>query len=318
MDLLLLWKATSIVLTGLFGILALLTEYKDKASGKITFWGKISLAGILVSTVCGLTAQFAEQSRAEIKRAEEATRARALAETTSATLKEVARLLTPLENPLFSLQFEVPCDAEPYKTYCTKAFEVMLGFRKEYLATGIQHFENNTVIFPYPRDFPAGGTKSLPVIVTEGSSIWRHWPYFRDGDIAFTTNVAIFKEWSDVIAFFAKRFDKEPDLSLLYFTALKDRSGAISLLFDNDLRSMQLHVSTPSLARFHRSEKLVSTRDLSGATMVLFDGVHDLAGLRPIKISFVTAKGQNVAIDAGKIELWDYLGKTAIVYRFPK
>jgi predicted RNA-binding protein YlqC (UPF0109 family) len=43
MDFVSVWKAFSIVLTGAFGVLGLLTEFKDKATNKITRWGRIAL-----------------------------------------------------------------------------------------------------------------------------------------------------------------------------------------------------------------------------------------------------------------------------------
>ncbi len=48
MDFVSAWKASSIVLTGAFGILGLLTEFKEKQTGKITRWGYISLGGIVI------------------------------------------------------------------------------------------------------------------------------------------------------------------------------------------------------------------------------------------------------------------------------
>lgn len=47
MDFVSVWKALSIVVTGAFGILGLLRDFKDKLTNKITSWGKVSLIGIL-------------------------------------------------------------------------------------------------------------------------------------------------------------------------------------------------------------------------------------------------------------------------------
>jgi len=54
------WKAASVVLTGFFGVLGLLTDFKK--DGSVTRWGYISLTGILVSTVLGTAAQLKESS----------------------------------------------------------------------------------------------------------------------------------------------------------------------------------------------------------------------------------------------------------------
>jgi len=55
-----LWKAISIGLTGVFGILGLLTSYKDKDTGRITVWGKFNLAGIVLSATMGVLSQLVE------------------------------------------------------------------------------------------------------------------------------------------------------------------------------------------------------------------------------------------------------------------
>lgn len=54
-----IWKAVSIVFTGSFGVLGLLTRFKDK-DDKITGWGWLSLAGIVISTVLGAGFQIRE------------------------------------------------------------------------------------------------------------------------------------------------------------------------------------------------------------------------------------------------------------------
>jgi hypothetical protein len=48
----------SILLTGAFGILGLLKEFKDKETGRITKWGGVSLVGILLSSILGVAAQL--------------------------------------------------------------------------------------------------------------------------------------------------------------------------------------------------------------------------------------------------------------------
>ncbi len=71
MDFVTAWKASSIVLTGAFGILGLVKDFKDKKTNKVTIWGYISLCGILVSTAFGVIAQLKESS--DTDRAKQAT-----------------------------------------------------------------------------------------------------------------------------------------------------------------------------------------------------------------------------------------------------
>jgi len=61
----------SIIIAGVFGILALFVDYKDEATKKITFWGKFAVSGVLFSTLLGaisLTLETSIQKQAEEER----------------------------------------------------------------------------------------------------------------------------------------------------------------------------------------------------------------------------------------------------------
>jgi hypothetical protein len=59
-----LLKITSMIATGVFGALGLLTKYKDD-QGKITKWGKVALGGILISSGISLGLYILETSNAK-------------------------------------------------------------------------------------------------------------------------------------------------------------------------------------------------------------------------------------------------------------
>lgn len=77
-------KITSMLATGLFGALGLLTKYKDE-TGRITKWGKIALTGIIISSAISLTLYTLETSTAKAK----AEKAREQAEATTNTLSNI-------------------------------------------------------------------------------------------------------------------------------------------------------------------------------------------------------------------------------------
>jgi len=97
------WKTISIALTGAFGVLGLLKDFKNKKTHRVTIWGWVSLGGIIVSSVCGIAAQFKESS-------DNSARALELAEKTDYTLHEIERALYPLEDPKININFTVPCN----------------------------------------------------------------------------------------------------------------------------------------------------------------------------------------------------------------
>lgn len=113
MDFVMAWKASSIVLTGAFGILGLATEFRNKHSHKITKWGYISLTGIVVSTVLGTVAQLKQS-------ADDTAKALALAQKSDMTLLEIKRALAPMDEPSLSMIFAVDCTSNEYADYCSK------------------------------------------------------------------------------------------------------------------------------------------------------------------------------------------------------
>lgn len=118
MDFLVLWKASSIVLTGSFGILGLVKDFKDKNTGHITKWGRLSLAGILLSTTLGVIAQLKESSNQQRASAATAKETLALAQKTDQTVRDVQRMLSPMEDPEIEIDFDVACEEPLYKAIC--------------------------------------------------------------------------------------------------------------------------------------------------------------------------------------------------------
>jgi hypothetical protein len=116
-----LWKQASIVSTGAFGILALLVEYKDKDTKRITKWGRISLIGILASTVLGVIAQNLEQSNQERGRAIAAKQTLELLQNTNQTVKGIERVLSPLDDVRVSAELTISCDTPAYRDFCNAA-----------------------------------------------------------------------------------------------------------------------------------------------------------------------------------------------------
>lgn len=110
------WKTISIALTGGFGILGLLKDFKDKATNRVTPWGWVSLIGIVVSSVCGIAAQLKESH-------DDAAKTLALAQKSDKTLTEIERSLSPLDDPTLSIGFDIRCDDAKYLAFCQKLWQ---------------------------------------------------------------------------------------------------------------------------------------------------------------------------------------------------
>jgi len=97
------WRAISVALTGAFGALGLLTEYRDKKRDRVTPWGRVALAGILASTILGVIAQVAE-SASEYRK-------------TQQTVMDLKRLMTPLIDPAIYVTADAFC-GEVFSEFC--------------------------------------------------------------------------------------------------------------------------------------------------------------------------------------------------------
>jgi hypothetical protein len=106
------WKAASILLTGFFGILGLVTEFKNPTTRRITKWGFLSLIGILVSMTLGAYSQLLETADQNDKRAEEARRALQLLLSSQQTLNGIQRTLSILGEPTAWASFRITCQEE--------------------------------------------------------------------------------------------------------------------------------------------------------------------------------------------------------------
>jgi hypothetical protein len=101
-------KFVSIALTGVFGIMGLLTTYK--VEGRVTAWGRVALFGIVISAIVAAATQALEQHRAQ-----QASRAEMLAVRTQ--LHEIARTLDPFETISLGFAFEIPNNDPAWAAY---------------------------------------------------------------------------------------------------------------------------------------------------------------------------------------------------------
>lgn len=101
------WKTISIGLTGIFGMIGLLTEFKNKHTHKITRWGWVSLVGIILSSVGGVAAQLKESSDESAKEL--------------AVLNDIDRTLHPIEDPTVTVGLIVDCQGATFQKFCLHA-----------------------------------------------------------------------------------------------------------------------------------------------------------------------------------------------------
>jgi hypothetical protein len=109
MDIVSGWKSVSIALTGVFGILGLLTEFKNKDTKKITGWGWVSLTGIVLSSVCGVAVQRKETIDASKRAADNLNRAVTTLQNTSQTVTSMNRFMATLVGATVDVDYSLDC-----------------------------------------------------------------------------------------------------------------------------------------------------------------------------------------------------------------
>ena len=57
------FKLSGVIWAALFGVMALITDFRDEKSQQVTIWGRVALSGIIVSTVFAVGSQLLEYDR---------------------------------------------------------------------------------------------------------------------------------------------------------------------------------------------------------------------------------------------------------------
>jgi hypothetical protein len=251
-----IWRACSIVLTGAFGILGLLTEFKDKDK-KITKWGQVSLAGILVSSSLGLIAQLEESSQQQHAKENTAKQTLLLLQNTDAAVHEIQRALSPLSDPRVSLYFTISCNDAKYKKFCEAT-----------------------------RRRGADGSR-MP-------EEWRDWP--QGPDVILPLHVDFFKDFGEVQLFQQGKI-QNGDLSMELVGTNRGQGKALAVFISPNDGSISLDLFNDKPIETQSNGRIRSTLDIPGTTFVLTDPNNELKRLSLRHIELRLASGEIVAAD---------------------
>jgi hypothetical protein len=101
------WKEVSVILTGLFAVLGLAGEYKDKATGKLTRWGRTFLVMTIIAMAFGLIAQIEDNKDSK-----------KLQERTQKSVHQLSRIIQAFDQPTFEITLKMNCTSGQFKDYC--------------------------------------------------------------------------------------------------------------------------------------------------------------------------------------------------------
>jgi len=193
MNLIAVWKACSIVLTGAFGILGLVTDFKSERTNKITRWGYASLAGIVISTILGTAAQLKEST-------DNAAKALAVANQSARTLSDIERSLSQLNGLRMGLDLTGDCKNEQFSRVC----KAIRSFKGESVSSSDRNWRNvfdaqsdsfqiSVTIYNSLADLRSGADAALKLynIDLSGKSECRvRAAYSKEGDYLSVTGLA--------------------------------------------------------------------------------------------------------------------------------
>lgn len=112
-----LTKIIGTALSGAFGLLGLLADFRDPNTKEITRWGRIAFWGIVISTIIALVSQVLESAKAtrDARAASAATQEQL--RKSDIILREVDRTLNPLDDVRISYWMQVPLDDPAMAAY---------------------------------------------------------------------------------------------------------------------------------------------------------------------------------------------------------
>ena len=272
-------------------MLGLLTEFRDQQTKRVTKWGKIPLAGILISSALGMAAQFGESYEKEQKDQKDARAALVLAQKTDANVTNIQRILTPLDDINVTIDLKLHCDQNPYDEFCKSVISHAIQFRDGYdddhttaddgyvESLGVSWHANppdkraldGTGIQPGPIK-PAdirkvmkllGTSTPTGVIVHSSSTWWSAWPTWPIGqNVILSFDISVYARSSGSIRDAATPPSLHGDLvgtTLRSVTKLEAR-------YDFDLREFVIRISGLLEDLSRGDGTMVSTLDLPGST----------------------------------------------------
>jgi hypothetical protein len=121
-------KLIGTLFSGVFGVLGLTTEFRNRRSKQITKWGRLSLLGIVISTIVAIASQSVETVRDKIAEKDAKDKLSQQLKLADTTLNEVERSVLPLTDLRIGYKVEIPIEnplLAGYRKRLTEGYELL-------------------------------------------------------------------------------------------------------------------------------------------------------------------------------------------------
>jgi hypothetical protein len=113
-------KLVSVVLTGVFAIYAVVANYRDPDTKKITKHGKAATTGLTITAVVGFIAQI-QDNQTQIRSRE------VFEQRTTEILNQLQRSLSTMGRPEFEIGLKIPCENKSFPDLCITLSDAISG-----------------------------------------------------------------------------------------------------------------------------------------------------------------------------------------------
>jgi hypothetical protein len=267
------WKEIAVVLAALFAITSTIFEVKDKASHRITIWGRIFFGLTILSMIGGFYAQWEQNARDALRSKQSQDDMLKVIENTNRNVHDMSRILQPLGRSNVYLAFTPNC------------IEV-----KEFCDAAVKEGERES---PTDKSFRISS-------FSIGSVDWSKWPNRTNIP---TISLLFFKDQGQ-----AKKFVESDCLgckSDMSFELFFDTSEIVpskmpSVMYVIDIGQLYIGVGNNDITPNVNNDKLLSTIDLPGSTLIIRDSgdkTNLFKKLKLISITIHTDRGQTIDIE---------------------
>jgi len=291
--------------SGAFGVLGLLTNYRDEKTKRITRWGRIALVGIVVSTAVALLTQGLEHWREQNKSISAAIEARDASRRAEATLNNINRLLQPLKDIKVGFTFKIADDDPRLVRYLKFLRDKFDEAARNFAATGNANQPNGIMVIA-----------ELETRRIDSFDIWPTSPLLASDRAGVLELVALNLDWYATAQYprAAANAKAEPDLRLNVIATDYGKDPRLHTQYEPKSNKFLLSGIFPKASVEADKGVIRSVLDVPGSTIVI-----RLLNKHPLTLENLTisvAEGQNFKITKFQHFIVDDLD--TYVYIFPK